>query len=69
MTDWKVLYRDDLDRDRTSRSIPSKEAALRQARDLYLRESAEIYTIVGPEGWTLPKEEIMRWVSDNKRRA
>ncbi len=28
MSDWKVLYRDDLDRDRTSWSIPSKEAAV-----------------------------------------
>ena len=69
MSDWKVLYRDDLDRDRTSRSIPSQEAALRQARDLHFRESAEIYRIVGPGGWTLPKEEIMRWVAANKRRS
>jgi len=32
--EWKVLYRDVLDRDRTSRDIPSKDAALKQARDL-----------------------------------
>jgi short chain dehydrogenase len=32
MSDWRVLYRDDLDRDRTSRSNPSEEAALVQAR-------------------------------------
>ena len=66
MPDWKVLYRDDLDQDRTSRSISSREAALRQARDLYLHQRAEIYSIEG-NGQTLPKEVIMRWVSANKR--
>ena len=64
--DWKVLYRDALDRDRSSRSIPSKEAALKQARDLYINERAELYSIEGPNGRTLPKEEIMRWVFANK---
>ena len=63
MSDWKVLYRDDLDRDRTSRHIPSEEAALQQARWLYLREGAEIYGIEGPDGLILPKEAIMRWMS------
>ena len=67
MSDWKVHYRDDLDRDRTSRSVPSEEAALRRARHLHLRESAEIYTIVGPDGRTLAKEDIMRWVASNRR--
>src|SRR5208282_3758840 len=43
MSDWKVLYRDDLDRDRTSRSIPSKEAALGQARNLFLQQRALNY--------------------------
>jgi hypothetical protein len=69
MSNWKILYRDDLDHDRTSRSIASKEAALQQARDLHLLESAEIYEIVGPDERTLPKEEIMRWVYANKRRS
>jgi len=69
MSNWKILYRDDLDCDRTSRSIPSKEAALQQARDLHFLERAEIYEIVGPDGQTLPKEEIMRWVPANKRRS
>jgi hypothetical protein len=67
MSDWQVLYRDDLDRDRTSPSIPRKEAALKHARDLYLLQRAEIYRIVGPSGRTLPKEEIMRWVCAHKR--
>jgi len=66
MSDWKVLYRDDLDRDRATRSNPSKEAALEQARRLYLKEGAEIYGIKGPDGMILPKEEIMRWVSANR---
>jgi hypothetical protein len=66
VSDWKVLYRDDLDRDRMSRSIPSREAALRQARDLYFRKHAELYRIEGPNGRILPKDEVMRWVSSNK---
>jgi len=66
MSDWKVLYRDDLDRDRTSQSIPSEKAALEQARRLYLKEGAEIYGIEGPDGLILPKEEIMRWMSANR---
>jgi hypothetical protein len=36
--DWKVLYRDGLDQDRTYRSGPSEEAALERARQLYLKE-------------------------------
>lgn len=66
MSDWKVLYRDDLDQDRTSRSSPSKKAALERARQLYLREHAEIYRIEGPNGLILPKEQIMRWVCASK---
>jgi len=66
MSDWKVLYRDDLDRDRTSRSSPSEEVALERARQLYLKERAEIYKIEGPNGLILPKEQIMRWMSANK---
>jgi hypothetical protein len=66
VTDWKVLYRDDLDQDRTSRSNPSEEAALERARQLYLKGRAEIYRIEGPNGATLPKREIMRWVSAHR---
>jgi hypothetical protein len=66
ISDWKILYRDQLDQDRSSRSIPSKEAALKQARDLYLQQRAELYRIEGPYGLVLPKEEIMRWMSTNK---
>jgi hypothetical protein len=66
VSDWKVLYRDDLDRDRTSRSISSREAALEQARDLYFRQHAELYRIEGPNGRIVPKDEVMRWVSSNK---
>ena len=67
MSDWKVLYRDQLDQDRTSQSIPSKEAALKQASDLYHQQRAELYRIEGPKrAEALPKEEIMRWVSANK---
>jgi hypothetical protein len=63
VSEWKVLYRDLLDQDRTSRSIHSREAALKQARDLYFRKRAEIYCIEGPGGRSLPKKEIMHWVS------
>jgi hypothetical protein len=67
MSNWKVLYRDDYDQDRTSRCVATKEAALKHARSLYHEQRAEIYRIEGPNGWTLAKDEIMRWVSGNKR--
>ena len=63
MSDWKVYYRDDLDQDRTSRSIATKEDALEQARTLHRRKRAEIYRIEGPDGDLVRKDEIMRWVS------
>jgi hypothetical protein len=65
-SDWKIRYRDHLDQDRTSRNIPSQEAALREASDLYRRRRAEVYEIEGPNGRALPKDEIMRWMSANK---
>ena len=64
MSDWKVYYRDQLDQDRTS-GRDSKEDALRRARDLH-RQRAALYRIEGPGGFTLPKTEIMRWVSHNR---
>ena len=67
VSDWRILYRDQLDQDRTSRSIPSKEAALKQASDLYYRQRAELYRIEGPNGRALPKEEILRWMSTNMK--
>ncbi len=66
MSDWRILYRDQLDQDRTNGSIPSQEAALKQARDLYRNQRAVLYRIEGPDGRALPKEEIMRWVSANR---
>jgi hypothetical protein len=66
MSDWKVLYRDDLEQDRTSRSTPSEEVALEQAIRLYVQDRAEIYGIEGPDGLMLPKGKIMRLVSANK---
>lgn len=67
MSDWKVLYRDQLDQDRTSRGIPSKEAALKKARELYYRERAEIYRIEGPDGRSLLKPEIITSTSESRR--
>ena len=67
MSDWKILYRDQLDQDRISQRIPSKEAALKQASDLYYQQRAELYRIEGPNGRTLLKEEIMRWMSTNMK--
>lgn len=66
MSDWRVLYRDDLDQDRASRSSQSEEAAVEQAIRLYVQERAEIYRIEGPDGLILPQEQIMRLVSANK---
>ena len=67
MSDWKVIYRDDLDRDRTCRRSTNEKAALERARQLYFEQGAEIYKIEGPNGLILPKEQIMRWMSVNKR--
>ena len=55
LSDWKILYRDRLDQDRISRSIPSKEAALKQASDLYRKQRAELYSIEGPNGQGFPR--------------
>jgi hypothetical protein len=66
VSNWKVLYRDDLDQDRTSRDSPNQEAALERARQLYLKNRAEIYRIEGPNGLIVQKEEIMRRLSANK---
>ena len=67
MSDWRILYRDHLDCDRTTQSIPSREAALSHARTLWREHRAEIYRIEGPDGALLPKEEIMRWMCENRR--
>ena len=66
MSGWKVLYRDQLDQDRISERVSSKEAALEKARNLYYRERAEIYKIEGPDGRTLLKQEIINSASDYK---
>ena len=63
MSEWKIFYRDDLDYDRISPSVSSKEAALAQARNLRRDRRAEIYKIEGPAGGIVPKDEVMRWVS------
>ncbi len=65
MSEWKVFYRDQLDQDRMSESIPSKEGALKRAKDLH-RQRASLYRIEGPEGKTLARREIMHWVSENR---
>src|SRR5271166_5033755 len=63
MSEWKVFYRDDLDYDRISPSVSSKEAALAQARNLHRERRAEIYKIEGPAGAIVAKVEVMRWVA------
>jgi hypothetical protein len=68
MSEWKVFYRDSLDQDRISPSVPSKEAALVQARSLHRDKRAEIYKIEGPDGGIVPKDEAMRWVSAHRWR-
>ena len=68
MSEWKVIYRDDLDHDRISPSVSSKEAAFAQARNLYQDRRAEIYKIEGPIGEIVPKGEVMRWVSAHRWR-
>ena len=66
MSDWKVFYRDNYDQDRTSHAVPSKEAALTEARVLHRDRRAEIYRIEGPAGMIIPKEDVLRWVSEHR---
>ncbi len=68
VSEWKVIYRDNLDHDRISPSVSSKEAALAQARNLHRERRAEIYKIEGPAGGIVPKDEVMRWVSAHRWR-
>ena len=68
MSEWKVYYRDDLDHDRISGNVPSKEGALAKARDLHRDRRAEIYKIEGPTGDIIAKDEVMRWVSGHRWR-
>jgi hypothetical protein len=64
---WRVLYRGDVDQDRTSRSSETGDAALEQAMRFCVLERAEIYRIEGPDGLILPKEQAMRSVSASRR--
>jgi len=66
MSNWKVLYRDHFDQDRSSRANPSKEAALQQARDLYRNHRAQIYRLEGPNGQIVPGGRVMSWVQANR---
>ncbi len=68
MSEWKVFYRDDLDHDRISPSVPSKQAALERARNLHRDRRAEIYKIEGPAGFIVQKDEVMRWVAAHRWR-
>jgi hypothetical protein len=68
MSEWKVVYRDNLDHDRISPSVSSKEAALAHARNLHRERRAEIYKIEGPAGRIVSKDEVMRWVSAHRSR-
>ena len=66
MSEWKVFYRDQLDNDRITGGAPSKEAALKRAKDLYCQQRAAIYRIEGPDGSSLSKQEVLNWVFDNR---
>ncbi len=66
VSNWKVLYRDDFDQDRSSRANPGKEAALRQARNLYRNHRAQIYRLEGPNGQIVPNGDVMSWVYANR---
>ena len=66
MAEWRVYYRDQLDQDRILAQITSREAALKLAKTLYREKRAELYMIEGPNGLALAKQELMRWVSDNR---
>ena len=66
MSDWKVLYRDYYDQDRSSRANANKEEALRVARDLYRNRRAQIYCLEGPHGQIIPNKHVMSWVYANR---
>ncbi len=67
MSNWKVLYRDHFDQDRSSRANhTSKEDALRMARDLYLKYGFQLYCLEGPNGQIVPKGDVMSWVYANR---
>ncbi len=66
MSDWRVFYRDTHDQDRISKAVSSREDALCEAKVLHRDRRAEIYRIEGPAGMIIPKEDVLRWVSENK---
>ena len=66
MSEWKVFYRDQLDHDRTAGGVPSKEAALKRAKDLYTQHRAAIYRIEAPDGSSLSKQEVLSWMYGNR---
>jgi hypothetical protein len=66
MSNWKVIYRDHFDQNRSSLANPSKEAALLEARNLYRSHRAQIYRLEGPDGETVPNGDVMSWVYANK---
>ncbi len=67
MSDWKVLYRDHFDQDRSSRANhTSKEDALRKARDLYHKYGFQLYCLEGPNGQIVSKGDVMSWVYANR---
>jgi hypothetical protein len=52
---WKIFYRDANGRDAESRPLPTKEAAIEQARDLELRQKCQVVKIEGPNGETVDR--------------
>ena len=66
MSDWKVLYRDQLDQNRTSQNVQAKKPRLSGRVTCITGNVLNYPRIEGPSGLALSKQEIMRWVSANK---
>ena len=58
-----ILHRGHLDQDKTSQSMPSEEAGIKQASDLCHQQPPQLYKIKGLSGRDLPEDEIMSWMA------
>jgi hypothetical protein len=62
---WNVIYVDRVsDRELTSRTLDSREAALLHASDLN-RNRDEVLRIIGPGGVVISRASIFDWIEKN----
>jgi hypothetical protein len=62
---WNVIYVDRIsDRELTSRTLDSKEAAFLRASELN-RNHDEVLRITGPDGVVIDRASIFEWIEKN----